>query len=98
MPSTSSTQREATLPEQLPSSPPTSPSEAPIPAAPGGPSAVPFPKAGRFLGVDWSGSAQAGRKVWAAALIFAGSDGARLESVRRPFPGRLDAAGVADQF
>jgi hypothetical protein len=46
--------------------------------------------------VDWSGSAQAGKKIWAADVAFRRT-GARLVRLWQPFLG-LDAAGVADCF
>jgi hypothetical protein len=46
--------------------------------------------------VDWSGSAHAGRKIWAARVAFHRT-GARLVRLWQPFLG-LDAAGVAGCF
>jgi hypothetical protein len=71
--------------------------DSPAPSAPLPSNPILLPAAGRFLGVDWSGSVHAGKKVWVAALLF-DSGGARLEFVRRPFPTGLDAAGVAAGF
>jgi hypothetical protein len=78
--------------------------KAPPPAIPAAASLVPpagvvtLPGSGTALGVDWSGSAQAGKKVWAARIAFGGPAGNRLDFVRRPFPPGLDAAGVAARF
>jgi len=47
--------------------------------------------------VDWSGAAQAGQKVWAAAVHCSERNPPKLEFVRRPFVG-FDAAGVATRF
>ncbi|NTX03833.1 DUF429 domain-containing protein [Myxococcus sp. CA040A] len=43
-----------------------------------------LPHEGRAVGVDWSGAAQAHRKVWAATLSFEGGQG-RLQCLQRPF-------------
>jgi hypothetical protein len=57
-----------------------------------------LPESGSALGVDWSGSAQAGRKVWAARLEF-GQAEARLASLWQPFAGGpARAADVAARF
>jgi len=58
---------------------------------------ITLPKTGRFIGVDWSGAAQAGQKVWAAAVYCSERNPPKLEFVRRPFVG-FDAAGVATRF
>jgi len=58
---------------------------------------ITLPRTGRFIGVDWSGASQAGRKVWAAAVYCSEKNPPKLEFVRRPFVG-FDAAGVATQF
>jgi hypothetical protein len=57
---------------------------------------VSLPVSGNALGVDWSGSAEAGKKVWAAQIAF-GRTAARLDRLWRPFVG-FDAAGVAGHF
>ena len=59
--------------------------------------AVVLPGSGSALGVDWSGSIKAGKKVWAARIVFDQATGHRLDFVRRPFLGR-DAGGVAAGF
>ncbi|MBL0276667.1 MAG: DUF429 domain-containing protein [Anaeromyxobacter sp.] len=46
-----------------------------------------LPREGRVVGIDWSGAADASRKVWAATIVLHPS-GPRLESVRRPFSER----------
>lgn len=43
-----------------------------------------LPSEGRVVGVDWSGAADAPRKVWVATIVF-GAGGPRLETIRRPF-------------
>lgn len=52
----------------------------------------------RSLGVDWSGAAQAGTKVWAASIDVAADGAGQLVSVARPFSGALGAAGVSAGF
>ncbi len=85
---------EETRPRPAPDRPATPPS--PPPPAAGPTRAIALPSSGRALGVDWSGSAQAGKKVWAARVAF-DQPGARLARLWRPFHG-LDAAGVAGGF
>ncbi|NTX14006.1 DUF429 domain-containing protein [Myxococcus sp. CA056] len=46
-----------------------------------------LPHEGRAVGVDWSGAAQAHRKVWAATLSFRGGQG-HLVQLQRPFTSR----------
>ena len=43
-----------------------------------------LPNEGRVVGIDWSGAADAPRKVWAATIVF-GAGVPRLEAIRRPF-------------
>ncbi|WP_242392211.1 DUF429 domain-containing protein [Anaeromyxobacter oryzisoli] len=43
-----------------------------------------LPNEGRVVGVDWSGAADAPRKVWVAEIVF-GAGAPRLEAIRRPF-------------
>ena len=73
------------------------PSSQPTPAFPRAESTITFPSSGRFLGVDWSGAAHAGRKVWAAAVKFDETSGPSLEFVKRPFYGQ-SASTVAAGF
>jgi hypothetical protein len=57
-----------------------------------------LPSSGVALGVDWSGSAQAGKKVWAARLDFDETE-ARVQSLWQPFEDEKGgAAGVAARF
>ena len=88
-----------------PAAPPgsSSPGPQPLPteplavAPPTAGASITLPKTGRFIGVDWSGAAQAGQKVWAAAVYCSERNPPKLEFVRRPFVG-FDAAGVATRF
>lgn len=51
----------------------------------------------RFVGIDWSGGANAGKKIW-AAYIAASGDGLVLEDVHRPFHEIPDRASVRARF
>ena len=59
---------------------------------------IALPKMGRFLGVDWSGSARAGRKIWTAVVEFDETHGARLLSIDRPFSAALGPGEVSSRF
>lgn len=55
-------------------------------------------KEGVAIGVDWSGAANAGKKIWAVRLLLREA-GAELENLGRPFRGKRApevAAGFAD--
>jgi hypothetical protein len=88
---------EADTPRPAPDRPPMAPSApTPLPPVAGPTQPIALPESGSALGVDWSGSAEAGKKVWAAGIAF-DQHGARLDRLWRPFIG-LDAAGVAGRF
>ena len=57
-----------------------------------------LPASGSALGIDWSGAAKAGKKVWAARIEFGGTAGSRLTFVQRPFSHKPKAADVAADF
>ena len=58
---------------------------------------MPLPENAVAIGVDWSGSAKAGSKIWAARIVFKHGRGV-VESVDRPFFAALGPSEVVEQF
>ncbi len=59
---------------------------------------IALPQSGIFLGLDWSGSAKPGKKIWAAQLSFEGTKKGKLIKLYQPFSEKHTPPQIAEEF